>query len=537
MKKNNEKIQIGQVYGYWKVVEKDSTKTYHHICICLGCNLVKKSVRNNLLKQGRTKSCGCKQAELMLETTYSKYTKQELQQKYQKTMLEKYGVENPSQVAKFKDKKKQTWLEKYQVDNPQKSLQIKQKTKQTNLEKYGFEVASKSLEVKQKTKQTNLEKYGCNYTSQNLTIRAKQLKTKKQKYGVENLFSSKKFQGQLRKLREENMITLSTGELFIDFCDSRQIKRENAYKIYNTYGEQGLLDYATNYDQHIFSTEQRLIKILEDYFPNLTKYGKHPKEFSFNRFPDFRLEKNQKVLYLNIDGLFWHSEKSKHSLICNNKSYHLDLAKKFKQNNQVIFQFREDELINSPSIVKSIILNYLGLSLKIYARKCQIKFVDQSTADQFLKNNHLMGPIRGRHKGLFYKGELICLMTVKRKNNGIDISRFCCKIETSIVGGFSKLLKSFVKELSPEFIQSYLDLRYSTGKSYHANGFIEDRTHLSWKWTDGKNTFNRLRCRANMDSRNLTQAEHAKELGWYKIYDAGQSRYVKYLNTNTNTNN
>jgi len=60
-------------------------------------------------------------------------------------------------------------------------------------------------------------------------------------------------------------------------------------------------------------------------------------------------------------------------------------------------------------------------------------------------------------------------------------------------------------------------------------GFEETREALGWKWTDGTNTFNRLKCRANMDKRGLRQAEHAKELGWYKIYDAGQRLYVKKI--------
>ena len=32
---------------------------------------------------------------------------------------------------------------------------------------------------------------------------------------------------------------------------------------------------------------------------------------------------------------------------------------------------------------------------------------------------------------------------------------------------------------------------------------------------------------ANMDDRKLTEKEHAIELGWVKIYDAGQRLYVR----------
>ena len=42
-------------------------------------------------------------------------------------------------------------------------------------------------------------------------------------------------------------------------------------------------------------------------------------------------------------------------------------------------------------------------------------------------------------------------------------------------------------------------------------------------------TYNRLRCRANMDNRKLSEKEYSEELGWERIYDAGQRLYIKSL--------
>lgn len=58
-------------------------------------------------------------------------------------------------------------------------------------------------------------------------------------------------------------------------------------------------------------------------------------------------------------------------------------------------------------------------------------------------------------------------------------------------------------------------------------GFKLEKTTLGWKWTNGSRTFNRLSCRANMDSRKMSEREHAEELKLYKIYDAGQAKFVK----------
>jgi hypothetical protein len=41
--------------------------------------------------------------------------------------------------------------------------------------------------------------------------------------------------------------------------------------------------------------------------------------------------------------------------------------------------------------------------------------------------------------------------------------------------------------------------------------------------------FNRLTCRANMDERELSEKEYAAEQGLFKIYDAGQAKYIKIL--------
>ena len=76
------------------------------------------------------------------------------------TNLERYGVENPFQSEKIKNKIKQKNLERYGVENPSQSSEIKQKKIETSLKNYGVENPTQSEIIKQKSKQTNLEKYG-----------------------------------------------------------------------------------------------------------------------------------------------------------------------------------------------------------------------------------------------------------------------------------------------------------------------------------------------------------------------------------------
>lgn len=75
-------------------------------------------------------------------------------------VLERYGVENISQLDEIKEKKKKTTRKNFGVDNPFQSEEVKSKIKSTNIEKYGDDHFMKTEFGKEKTKQTNIEKYG-----------------------------------------------------------------------------------------------------------------------------------------------------------------------------------------------------------------------------------------------------------------------------------------------------------------------------------------------------------------------------------------
>lgn len=279
---------------------------------------------------------------------------------------------------------------------------------------------------------------------------------------------------------------------------------------------------------HNVTTEEEFKKILQEKNTtgqNLleTKFSEMINRKFFNKFivgarykPDFKLTENT---YINTDGLYWHSEKRKEE-----KNYHFKMRQSFESNNLRLIQFREDEVIFKPQIVQSMVNNILNNSNKIYARKCDIKHLETDEARSFLENNHLMGHTSAKHIGLFFEQNLVAILSYKEYNKYIKVERFCNKIGTTVVGGFGKLLKQVDTTKS---IHYWVDLRYGTGKYLEKLGFKHSHDTLGWKWTDGKFTYNRLKCRANMDERKLTERGYAEEKGWYKIYDAGQRLYLK----------
>ena len=238
--------------------------------------------------------------------------------------------------------------------------------------------------------------------------------------------------------------------------------------------------------------------------------------------PDFKLSEN---LYLNVDGLYWHSEEQRES------NYHFKLREAFEAEGKRIIQFYEDEVSTKWNIVESILNNVLGkTSIKIYARKCIFKDIPPSEAHEFYTQNHLMGPYdKAKHYGLCIDNELVSCMSVRFIVEGMEISRFGSKIGTSITGGFSKLLTNIIIEYKPKRIISFCDLRYATGRSYETLGFKLENISQGWCWTNhsrGFQRFNRLQCRAGGGK---TERENAAEKGWVKIYDAGQAKYVLEL--------
>lgn len=81
-------------------------------------------------------------------------------------VLEKYGVENISQLPSVKQKKKQTCLSHFGFENPLQVPEIQEKIRDTCLNKYGVSSASKSEGVKETVKKNNLEKFGVEYYTQ-----------------------------------------------------------------------------------------------------------------------------------------------------------------------------------------------------------------------------------------------------------------------------------------------------------------------------------------------------------------------------------
>jgi hypothetical protein len=239
-------------------------------------------------------------------------------------------------------------------------------------------------------------------------------------------------------------------------------------------------------------------------------------------------DKNIAIEYNGLYSHIFRPWEDKECLIKGPK-YHLEKTTKCLEKQIYLLQFFSDEWKFKKEIVKSIIKSKLGLTQKIYARKCKIREIDINLKNTFLNENHIQGEDKSKIKlGLFYNNTLIAVMTFCNsrfnKNFKWELSRFSCLKNITVVGGFSKLLKFFMKNYEGGIV-SYADRRISNGNVYIKNKFELIRINKPSYFYVDKNylqRYNRMKFqKKNIGAYNCTEYEKAREMGFEKIWDCG----------------
>lgn len=240
-------------------------------------------------------------------------------------------------------------------------------------------------------------------------------------------------------------------------------------------------------------------------------------------------------LAIEFNGDYWHSygrteshqEKQKH------KNKHLrcvDAGIRLMQ----IFEFEWHE---KQDIVKSMLLNAIGKSHRIHARKCDVTYVDAASYRTFVNDNHLYG-----HKtnpsvmiGLVHDNALVSAISFsKHPKYTWEINRLVSVKNHVIVGGVSKMVKKFIDDYNPESILTYADARYGTGDVYRRLRFeLVDHTRPNYKYIKRRSVFSRqqfqkhkLKYKLEDFDPDLTEAENMFNNGYRRMWDAGHYKFV-----------
>jgi hypothetical protein len=407
-------------------------------------------------------------------------------EKLENTNMKKYGVKNPVQNKDIRDKIKNTNRERLGVDYPTQSVVVRKKIIESNLKNWGVDNVSKNESIKEKVKNTNIERYNVSTPLQQKYVKDKIKQTCMDRYGVDNAFKSEEIRIKNKKemfkifylnigSRVRKLVSpLFTIDEYTGVSDGKKYgwKCNVCLNDFNDHLDDGHIPRCPICHplNNVSSSEKEVFQFCRELLDESVQIIENDKLVLNGKELDIYIPSYN--LAIEFDGLYWHSE-----LNGKDKNYHLSKTLNCKEKGIQLVHIFEDEWFDKQEIVKSILRNkFKKIKNKIYARKCEVKLIDNETSRDFLVNNHIQGYVGSSlNIGLICDDELVSLLTMgsPRFNKGYEyeILRFCNKINTNVIGGFSKLLKYFITKYKPTNVITYSDLRYGTGDVYSKNGF------------------------------------------------------------------
>lgn len=245
-----------------------------------------------------------------------------------------------------------------------------------------------------------------------------------------------------------------------------------------------------------------------------------------------------KNIAIEFDGTYWHSakfegkEKSMAKIkLCDDKGIRL-------------ITVQEHLWVNRPELVKSRLESILLLNTKkIHARKANVIEISQEDAKKFLAENHLQGSARASiYLGLLFGDVLVEVATFAKprwsKSHDWELIRMATKAGFTVQGGASKLMSAFRKKHNGSLI-SYADRCWSTGNVYQKIGFeFSHNTSPSYWWVHhALGTYSRYQTQKKKLPRllkdikkdffpELSEEDNMRLAGFLPLYDRGNSVWI-----------
>ena len=418
----------------------------------------------------------------------------EIQKKSEDTIFAHYGVTNPMDIPGTVEKIRETYKKNTGYDYPMQNPTVKQKHKETLLSHYGVEYPTQNPEIKQKVADTMSERYGGTAALNSPILKAQIEATNLQRYGYTNPVKSPQVQAKIANTmmsrygvkhyneswdyRKSVMTDPSKADEWKTFLENPEQyinshfdhkpnyrELENLLGVNSTsiwmhltrIGKLDLIQYVLSY------LENDIVDILHTINPSM-KIVQHDRQlikpYELDIYlPEYQIgiEINPTSTHNSSIGGFGNEAKA--------PSYHRMKTDLCENRGIFLFHIFGYEWHHKRDVIISMLRNLLGCNTKkIYARTCEIREVSGQDAFEFLCNNHRQNGVHSKVRyGLYYKGELVSLMTfgkmrktIGTNDNGLsdcwELVRFCNKLNTSVVGGASKLFKHFIKAYKPNVV-------------------------------------------------------------------------------------
>lgn len=231
-------------------------------------------------------------------------------------------------------------------------------------------------------------------------------------------------------------------------------------------------------------------------------------------------------LGIEVDGVYWHSDK-----FIKDRRYHQKKQELAEDKGIELLQFWDFEVDHKFEIVTSMISHKLGLTpRKISARKTSVTTPSPSEYREFLRLNHLQGPINSSVRvGLSYEGDLVSVMGLSNRRGNMVMDRFASLLNTTVTGALPKM----ISRVNYDRIITHSANRYATGGVYKALGFTLQKEHpYTLYYTDGQKIYPREKYQRHK-LKGLSSYSDDKdtqtilnEVGVRAVYAAGTKTWV-----------
>ena len=234
-------------------------------------------------------------------------------------------------------------------------------------------------------------------------------------------------------------------------------------------------------------------------------------------------------LAIEINGMYWHSEKFKE------KKAHLNKYNLCKSKGIRLISIWEWEILENKIKIENFIKNLISEKIKLQARKLEIKSVSVEDQKSFLKDNHLQGYIScSLALGLYKDNELIQIMTLRakdKKNKIFEIGRLATKIGCSVIGGAERLFKHLLSLVDYTEIISYNNMDKFTGEVYERLGLTFKNITIPYGWISDRRFVPRYATQKSKlikqgFDKNKSESEIMRSEGFEKIYLTGVQKFV-----------
>lgn len=487
---------------------------------------------NKILKDHRKRTCSYECREKIIDHD-NRVSKQK------NTLIEKYGVDNARNIPGMDKRIKSTMLNRYGMLVSPKSLKsikerapiLQKKSKKTLQERYGVDNPSQIPGHYEKCKNTLIKNYGVDHY------------TKIEKYITAS--ADKKLQNYIKSCPQEITIiniheppidlksTYNNPNIRIEFscssCNTSEIVPMETFK-YRLRSSSTCCKLCSG-----IKSGSLMEKELSSFVQTLVNYPLILNNRSILNNKELDIYDSNNNIGIEFNGLYWHND------LLIDKNYHLNKTIEAEEKNIKLIHIFEDEWLHKKEIVKSRLKNIFNKNDNIiHGRKCSIRVISTDDERKFLDKNHIQGYTPSSVKlGLIHEDNIVSVMTFskpnlskgqRKENNFWELLRFCSLLNTTVIGGANKLFNYFVKNYSPEKILSFSDKRWNTGKIYSTLGFtyINDTKPNYWYINTSKGIrLHRFGLRKNLsDNQTLTEYENRKKQGYLRIWDCGSSKWI-----------